>query len=150
MCSPHPPSPGRARLPPVPHLLLRGSFPTRFRIRARPTSDYFSELARGYLDRRDLWLELLKKAGFSVHSPGGTYFVMTDVRHLGFECDLDFCRRLPQEVGVAAIPASVFYHQQAGRGLVRWAFCKSLPTLQEAGQRLLKLDRMARTVPNRA
>ena len=106
---------------------------------------YYPELASGYLERRDLWLELLDKAGFPARVPGGTYFAVTDVRHLGFESDLDFCQRLPQELGVAAIPASVFYHhKEAGRGLVRWAFCKSLPTLREAGRRLLKVDKMAR------
>ena len=108
--------------------------------------EYYLELASGYRERCDLWLELLDKAGFQPQAPGGTYFVITDVRHLGFESDLDFCQRLPQEVGVAAIPASAFYHhKEAGRGLVRWAFCKGLPTLREAGSRLLKVDRMART-----
>ena len=40
---------------------------------------------------------------------GGAYFLLTDVGKLGYASDADFCRRLVTEIGVAAIPTSVFY-----------------------------------------
>jgi N-succinyldiaminopimelate aminotransferase len=51
----------------------------------------------------------------------------------------DFCRALPQRCGVVAIPSSVFYDPDdpdAGRTLVRWAFCKRVEVLEEALARL--------------
>ena len=43
----------------------------------------------------------------------GTYFVTTDVRPLGWDDGLAFCRALPERAGVVAIPCSVFYDDQA-------------------------------------
>ena len=49
---------------------------------------------------------------------------------------------LPEKIGVAAIPTSVFYAQRAdGRHLVRWAFCKTAPVIDAALERLRKLAR---------
>ena len=51
--------------------------------------------------------------------------------------ELEFCERLIDTAGVAAIPASAFFAEPAtGRGLVRFAFCKRLETLRQAGERL--------------
>ena len=52
--------------------------------------------------------------------------------------DRAFVRHLIEEKGVAAIPPSVFYkaHPEAGRRLVRFAFCKRMETLQAAAERL--------------
>jgi N-succinyldiaminopimelate aminotransferase len=47
---------------------------------------------------------------------------------------------LPEKTGVVAIPHQVFYdHVEAGRPLVRWAFCKRPEILEEALARLAKL-----------
>ena len=43
----------------------------------------------------------------------------------------------PGEAGVAPVPGSSFYSQPPGGStLVRFAFCKRLETLHEAGERL--------------
>lgn len=98
---------------------------------------YLEEMARDYRVRRDTWCEQLEAAGIPFRVPQGSYFIMSDVRELGFFDDVAFCRWITQELGVAAIPASAFYfHKEEGQGLVRWAFCKGLDTLREAGQRL--------------
>ena len=73
-------------------------------------------------------------------TPAGTYFVMTDIRSLGFDDDVAFCRMLPEKIGVAAIPPSSFYvNQHEGKHLVRWAFCKTDEVLDEGLRRLQKL-----------
>ena len=67
----------------------------------------------------------------------GTYFVVTDVAPLGFDDGAAFCWRLPELIGVAAVPVSVFCADpDLGRTLVRFAFCKRDEVLAEAVSRL--------------
>ncbi|MCA9656921.1 MAG: aminotransferase class I/II-fold pyridoxal phosphate-dependent enzyme [Myxococcales bacterium] len=102
--------------------------------------DFYSELVSDYRRRRDRLCAGLARAGFDVLTPAGTYFALTDIRPLGFADDVEFCRALPERVGVAAIPPSVFYEgRHEGRHLVRWAFCKSDPILDGAIERLQRL-----------
>ncbi len=102
--------------------------------------DFYTKLTQFYTHKRDLLIDALKSAGLSPIVPGGTYFVMVDISHLGFADDIAFCRFLTTEVGVAAIPPSAFYHTPAdGAGLARFAFCKEEKTLAEAAKRLQRL-----------
>jgi N-succinyldiaminopimelate aminotransferase len=90
--------------------------------------------------KRDLLSTGLAEAGFDVLASEGTYFVCADVRPLGFEDGAEFCRSLPDQVGVAAIPVQVFCdHRETARHLVRFAFCKQDAVLDEAIVRLRKL-----------
>lgn len=103
--------------------------------------DYYSQLAQTFQAKRDLLVEALTAANLPVIPTYGTYFVMVDIRNLGFANDVEFCRYLTTEIGVAAIPPSAFYQNPAdGAGLARFAFCKEDATLHEAAQRLQKLD----------
>lgn len=98
---------------------------------------YYETLIAEYRARRDRLCSGLAEVGFGVLEPKGTYFVCVDIRPLGFTDDMDFCRRLPAAVGVVAIPNSAFYvNKEAGRHLVRFAFCKSDPVLDEGIARL--------------
>ena len=98
---------------------------------------YYAELAAGYQRRRDMLLALLEPRGFVCFTPRGAYYVMTDIGGFGFADDVEFSRYLVQEVGVAVVPGSSFYHAPAlGRTKVRFTFCKRDETLQEAGRRL--------------
>ncbi|HEY2793675.1 MAG TPA: pyridoxal phosphate-dependent aminotransferase [Micromonosporaceae bacterium] len=98
--------------------------------------DAFTEDLRG---KRDLLADGLAKAGFEVFRPDGTYFITTDIRTLGETDGVAFCKRLPSESGVVAIPNSVFYDDvEAGRTQVRFTFCKRPEVLTEAVDRLLR------------
>jgi N-succinyldiaminopimelate aminotransferase len=103
--------------------------------------DSFYATVTGDLRRkRDLLCAGLASVGFSVFKPAGTYFVTTDVRPLGYDDGVAFCRDLPKRAGVVAIPHSVFYDNVAvGRPLVRFAFCKRHEVLTEAISRLGQL-----------
>lgn len=58
--------------------------------------------------------------------------MLADIRPLGWDDDVEFCRMLPEKVGVAAIPPTAFYvNKEAGRHLVRFAFCKTPDVLDE-------------------
>lgn len=106
----------------------------------RLPDSYFTGLRESMRAKRDLLSAGLRNAGFTVYDSKGTYFVTTDVRSLGFDDGLDLCRRLPELAGVVGIPCSVFYDdKEAGRALVRFAFCKRDEVLTEACERLAKL-----------
>jgi N-succinyldiaminopimelate aminotransferase len=67
--------------------------------------------------------------------------VTTDVRRYGHRDGLTFCLALPERAGVVAIPEQVFFDDQdAGRHLVRWAFCKDASVLEDAIGRLQAAD----------
>ncbi len=87
--------------------------------------------------RRDRFCGGLRDLGFDVFEPASGYFALTDVTLVGERDATTFCTEAPGRYGVVAIPAGVFFdHKEAAAGLVRWAFCKSTPTLEEALRRL--------------
>jgi N-succinyldiaminopimelate aminotransferase len=98
---------------------------------------YYAGFRDGLRDRRDQLSAGLRELGFGVLTAQGTYFVTTDVRPLGYSDGVEFCRDLPHRAGVVAIPLSGFYDDaEAGRSLVRWAFCKRPEVLDAAVTRL--------------
>jgi N-succinyldiaminopimelate aminotransferase len=104
--------------------------------------DFYAELREDYRRKRDLMAAGLREAGFGVEDPAGTYFIVADIRPLGWHDDVAFCRMMPEKAGVAAIPASAFYvDKAAGRHLVRFAFCKTEDALAEGIERLKRLPR---------
>ncbi|MGN0065227.1 MAG: pyridoxal phosphate-dependent aminotransferase [Nocardioides sp.] len=103
-------------------------------------ADWPRELAADLQERRDLLCAGLRAAGLEPYVPQGTYFVTTDISHLGWPDGRSFCLALPERAGVVAIPAQGFYDSDAGRHLVRWAFCKRPEVLEEAARRLAEAD----------
>ncbi len=100
-----------------------------------------AELAVDLQGRRDLLCSGLGAAGLDVRVPEGTYFATTDVSSLGWADGMGFCLALPERAGVVAIPAQVFHDDQdAGRHLVRWAFCKERATIEDGVRRLADAD----------
>ncbi len=103
---------------------------------------YFDDFAAGMRRRRDQLCAGLAEVGFDVMVPDGTYFATTDIRPLGFDDGLEFCLALPELAGVVAVPHQAFYDDvEAGRPLVRWAFCKRPEVIDEAIERLGRLTR---------
>jgi N-succinyldiaminopimelate aminotransferase len=87
--------------------------------------------------KRDRLRAGLAEVGFTVLDSQGTYFVMADIRPLGYTDGVDFARSLPRTTGVACVPAQVFYDStELGRHLVRFAFCKRDEVLDAAVERL--------------
>ena len=68
--------------------------------------------------------------------------MIADASPLGVDDGAAFCRELPERAGVVGVPVSAFVHpdrHDAYRSLVRFAFCKRLPVLEEASVRLSRL-----------
>ncbi len=98
---------------------------------------YFAEFRADLQRKRDHLSDGLERAGLEVFRPQGTYFVSVDIRSIGETDGMAFCRALPERCGVVAVPNVVFYDDvDAGRPLVRFAFCKRMAVLKEAADRL--------------
>jgi aminotransferase len=101
---------------------------------------FYEDVARSYAARREVLLTALGEAGFPVFRPQGAYYIMADIRPFGADDDSEFARFLTAEVGVAPVPGSSFYHDQAlGRTKIRFTFSKREETLRAAAERLLTL-----------
>jgi N-succinyldiaminopimelate aminotransferase len=104
------------------------------------SNEYYDGFRADLQAKRDLLATGLAQAGFAVLPPEGTYFVTADITGLGGRDGIEFCLALPERVGVVAVPTQVFYDTvEAGRHLVRFAFCKRSEVLQEAVTRLGRL-----------
>jgi aminotransferase len=103
---------------------------------------YYDELNAEYTHKKDLLFPALREAGFKCFAPEGAYYIMADISDFGFANDLDFTRHLIQNIGVAVVPGSSFYHDNSlGSQQVRFCFCKKDETLNAAAERLLKLKK---------
>ena len=103
--------------------------------------DWPRTLARDLQARRDLLCAGLADAGLTPRIPEGTYFATTDIAHLGWADGREFCLALPERAGVVAIPTQGFHDDaEAGRHLVRWAFCKQPDVIVEGVRRLAGAD----------
>ena len=101
---------------------------------------YYQELAQAYRARRDRLLPALRQAGFKTFVPRGAYYIMTDISPFSFPDDVSFAQHLVKDIGVASVPGSSFYSRpELGSRQVRFAFCKTDATLDEAARRLLKV-----------
>jgi len=106
----------------------------------RLSDAYFKTLASDLQTKRNLLIAALHDADLHPIIPDGTYFITADISHRFPNMNsMEFCRSLPHQCGVVAIPGGVLYdprHQHEGRHLVRFAFCKKNATLEEAASRL--------------
>lgn len=96
-------------------------------------------LAAFYQQKRDLFLALIEKSRFKALPCSGTYFQMLDYSAITDAPDVDFARTMTIEHKVAAIPPSVFYHDQTDARVLRFCFAKTDETLKEAAEKLCKI-----------
>jgi len=94
------------------------------------------KLGNFYQEKRDYFRKLLQNSRFQLMPCEGTYFQVASYASISDENDIDFCKRLITEHGVAAIPLSVFYADGKDLKLVRFCFAKDNATLEEAAKRL--------------
>ncbi|MGD8148348.1 pyridoxal phosphate-dependent aminotransferase [Ornithinimicrobium sp. Y1694] len=107
----------------------------------RMPEEFFTGFARELQGKRDLLVEALGEVGVPVSPCQGTYFVIADFAGHDVSDAVDFCRRLPEEIGVVGVPVSVFCDDaEPVASLVRFAFCKQEEVLREAARRLQGLS----------
>ncbi len=107
----------------------------------RDEKPWVDALAADLGRKRDRLCDGLSRAGFTVFRPQGTYFVLADITPLGGTDGMAFCLDLPHRAGVVAIPAQVFSAEpDRWRTIVRFAFCKADPVIDDACERLTRLS----------
>ncbi|HYE27845.1 MAG TPA: aminotransferase [Allosphingosinicella sp.] len=106
-------------------------------------AEWFEEMRSGFAASRDELVSGLEAAGFATLAAEGTYFVGLDLPASGIEADdVAFCERAVREAGVAAIPLSAFYAEEAVTGVVRLCFAKRSETLAAGVERLAGARRL--------
>ena len=96
-------------------------------------------LAHFYQQKRDFFRGGLAKSRLELLPAQGSYFQVASYAAISDESDIDFCTRLTKEIGVAAIPLSVFNANGEDRKLIRFCYAKTTETLQAATEILCKI-----------
>jgi methionine transaminase len=99
----------------------------------------YLELPAFYQRKRDRFRAGLAATRLKLLPCEGSYFQLVDYSAVSALPELDFCRWLTTEVGVAAIPLSVFYDGGFEQKLARLCFAKKDETLDAALARLQRL-----------
>jgi methionine transaminase len=93
-------------------------------------------LSAFYQAKRDTFRAALAATKLKLLPCEGTYFQTVDYSAVSDRPEQEFARWLTTEIGVAAIPLSVFYQRPQERRHVRFCFAKRDETLAEAARRL--------------
>ena len=105
----------------------------------RSEPEHYRQLPTFYAERRDLFVEALRPSRLEILPCEGTYFLLADYSAISDLDDVSFCRWLTTDVGVAAIPLSVFCADPFPHKLIRLCFAKQPETLLAAAERLCRL-----------
>ena len=99
----------------------------------RGPQDCVKEACSVYQERRDVLISGLRDLGFDVPSPKATFYVWLPVR----DC-MAFSAQLLNEAGIVATPGIGF--GSSGEGYVRFALTRPVARIQEALDRMRRLD----------
>ncbi|MDE9616965.1 pyridoxal phosphate-dependent aminotransferase [Citrobacter portucalensis] len=100
---------------------------------------HYRELPAFYQKKRDVLVNALRDSRLEILPCEGTYFLLVDYSAVSSLNDVEFCQWLTTEVGVAAIPLSVFCADPFPHKLIRLCFAKQESTLLAAAERLVSL-----------
>nr|WP_276526272.1 methionine aminotransferase [Roseivirga pacifica] len=99
----------------------------------------YEAVAKMYQQKRDYFLKAMKPSKFKPIPSNGTYFQLMDYSAISDKGDIEFAEWLTKEVGVAAIPTSVFYADGRDNKVLRFCFAKHEDTLKAAAEKLCAL-----------
>ncbi|MGR8918644.1 MAG: methionine aminotransferase [Gammaproteobacteria bacterium] len=94
--------------------------------------EHLEQLPAFYQAKRDRFNAALAGSRFRFEPSAGTFFQLVDYSAIGQQSDMEFVTWLTREVGVAAIPMSVFYAEPPAGSWIRFCFCKEDATLDRA------------------
>jgi aminotransferase len=102
---------------------------------------YYADLRAAYTTKRDRLARACRDVGIEPCMPEGAYYFLADVSSLGCGDDSEAAQMILDKGGVATIPGGAFFPDPAeGRHLVRFCFAKEMPDLEDACQRLRRLQ----------
>ncbi len=109
--------------------------------------EYYDNLQKLYTEKRDFFVQGLKKLNIPHTVPQGSYFIMVDIsEYLAKEqfkdyTDYDFCIWMIKNIGVAAVPGSSFFKEKINN-YIRLHFAREKSSLEEVLLRLAKLNEL--------
>lgn len=92
-----------------------------------------------YQHKRDTFRSKMGNSRFELLPAEGSYFQVASYQAISDEPDVDFCKRVTKEFGVASIPMSVFNADLTDKKLIRFCYAKDDDTLTSATDRLCKI-----------
>ncbi len=101
--------------------------------------EHYISLNQFYQDKRDVFLRAMTDSKFKFTPSKGTFFQLMDYSDITDEPDTVFAERLVKEIGVAAIPVSVFNVNKEDNKVLRFCFAKKDETLVQAAAILSKI-----------
>lgn len=99
----------------------------------------YKALTNDMQERRNFFVEEMRFSRFDLLNSSGSYFVCARYDKISTLGDLEFCRLMVKEAGVAAIPVSAFYKDGTDHHIVRFCFGKKAETISAAVKRLITL-----------
>ena len=100
----------------------------------------YQQLPDFYQQKRDYFQNQLFGSALKPLSSEGSYFQLYDYSSVSDLPDTEFAKYLTMEIGVAAIPVSVFYSSRRDEKVVRFCFAKKEETLAAAGKLLKEIS----------
>lgn len=105
----------------------------------RDEPEHYLSLPDFYQSKRDVFRCAMQASRFQLAPCTGTYFQLARYDAISDISDTQFCEYLTKEVGVAAIPLSVFSKQATRHQWLRFCFAKNDETLLSAAEKLCQL-----------
>jgi len=104
---------------------------------------FYKDLWKEYVEKRNILIWALQGASFGVTPPEGSYYLFANYRNapaLNNLSPTEAAMYLIKEIGVASVPGDNFYAVgDFGNSYLRFAFCRSIESLQEGAKRLERL-----------
>jgi len=101
--------------------------------------ELYLELNSFYQQKRDYFRKAIQSSRFNLLKCEGTYFQLVSYSKISDERDLEFVKRMTRDIGVAAIPVSVFYRHHIDNSIIRFCFAKEEETLKRAAEKFTKM-----------
>jgi methionine aminotransferase len=102
--------------------------------------EIYRDLAQRYSQKRDRFnLMMTEQTRFVPVATNGTCYQLFSYAKISDERDKEFARRLFDEVGVATVPFSTFFHEKQKRSLLRFNFGRPDELLDKAVEALSRL-----------
>lgn len=98
--------------------------------------EHYETIAAMYQEKRDFFLKAMMSSKFRPIHSSGTYFQLMDYSQISDKPDIEMAEWITQEVGVAAIPTSIFYQNGQDNKVLRFCFAKNEDTLLAAAKKL--------------
>ena len=106
--------------------------------------EHCAQLPDFYQQKRDLFCDLLATSKFAFQPTPATFFQLVECSDLSDSTlsglsDIELAEKMIREVGVAAVPISVFYEKPVAGCYLRFCFAKEEETLTAAVNKLCQL-----------